>query len=52
MTTIRGFIILMREIPEAFRASNSFFSPRLPKVIMDANSTDKGKARGTQLAEA
>ena len=52
MTTINGLIILNREIPADFRASNSFFSPKLPNAIMEASSTDNGRARGTQLADA
>ena len=52
MTSISGFIILYREKPDDLRASNSFFSPRLPKVIIEASNTDNGSAKGTQLAEA
>ena len=52
MTSISGFIILYRENPDDLRASNSFFSPRLPKVIIEASNTDNGSAKGTQLAEA
>ena len=52
MTTINGFMILNKEIPDAFKASNSFFSPKLPNVIIEAKRTERGSAKGTQLAEA
>src|SRR5436190_5295701 len=41
---------LSNEIPEAFTATNSILSPRLPKVINDESKTASGKARGTNAA--
>ena len=51
-TIIKGRIILNNDIPPAFMAISSFFSPKLPKVMMDASNTESGSAIGTQLAEA
>ena len=51
-TNISGRIILNNDIPPAFIAISSFFSPKLPKVMIDASNTDNGKAIGTQLADA
>lgn len=47
---MRGAIILKSETPEDFKASNSRFSARFPKVIKDDSRTDKGRARGTSVA--
>jgi hypothetical protein len=49
---IRGLIIRGNEMPADFMASNSLFSPKLPRVISEANRVDKGNAIGTKLAEA
>ncbi len=48
--TIIGRMNLFKEIPDAFMATNSYDSPKLPKVIMVLSSMAKGKAKGTQLA--
>ena len=42
----------INEIPADFIASNSNRSPRLPKVISEANKTAKGSAIGTRLRAA
>ena len=47
---IRGDMILGREIPAAFRASSSLFSPILPRVIMDASKVARGRANGNNVA--
>ncbi len=49
MKTISGLIILAKEIPAAFMASNSKRSPKLPKVIRAANRTASGKDAGTSV---
>ena len=40
-------MIWSKEIPAAFIANNSNRSPKLPKVINDANNIANGKALGT-----
>ena len=44
---MRGRMILISDIPAAFIAVSSKFSPRLPKVINEASKMAKGKAIGT-----
>ena len=39
------------KIPEDFMAINSKCSPKLPKVIMDANKIPNGKAIGTKVVD-
>lgn len=46
--TSSGRINRISEIPAAFMATSSNFSPRFPKVIMDEKSNASGKAIGTQ----
>ena len=46
MNSISGRMILNNETPAAFMAVNSKFSPRLPKVIKEANNIAKGNAMG------
>ena len=48
---IIGAIILKSEIPDDFKASNSRFSARSPKVINEESKTDNGSASGTRVAE-
>ena len=40
------------EIPPAFMATSSYFSPKLPMVMMEAKRTAMGSAMGTKVAEA
>ena len=40
------------DIPEAFMAVSSKFSPRLPKTISDASNTASGSAIGTIVRAA
>ena len=47
-----GRIIWSKEIPAAFIANNSNRSPKLPKVINDANKIANGKAIGTIVTAA
>ena len=49
---IKGRIILKREIPAAFMAVSSKFSPRLPKVINEASSMARGNAIDTSESMA
>ena len=46
-----GFMILYNESPLDFRAVNSLFSERFPKVIKDESKIANGRARGIKLAE-
>ena len=41
-----------KETPADFIATNSYFSARLPKVIIEDSRTEIGRANGTSLAEA
>ena len=52
MNITSGRIILANESPEAFIAVSSLCSAKLPNVMIEANSIDRGSAMGTQLAEA
>jgi hypothetical protein len=52
INTISEDIILGREKPADFIETNSWFSARLPKVIMEAKSIAKGKAMGTSVTVA
>ena len=45
--TISGAITRISEIPEAFMAVSSNFSPRLPNVIRLARRIASGNAMGT-----
>ncbi|MPN64534.1 hypothetical protein SDC9_212309 [bioreactor metagenome] len=47
---ISGERILGSEIPAAFIASNSLFSPNPPMVMIDANSVARGRASGINVA--
>ena len=47
MRKMSGRIIRNSDIPAAFMAVSSKFSPRLPNVISEANSMANGKAIGT-----
>ncbi len=50
--TIRGDMALSSDIPEAFMAVSSNFSPKFPKVISDASRMARGSAMGTMLRAA
>jgi hypothetical protein len=50
--TISGNIIRCKDTPADLNASSSLFSPRLPKVIKDANNTAKGNAMGIRVNDA
>lgn len=41
-----------KETPADFMATNSYFSARFPKVIIEDSRTEMGRANGTSLAEA
>ena len=41
-----------KETPAVFMATNSYFSPSSPKVIIEDSRTEIGSANGTSLAEA
>ena len=43
----RGFMIVVKEMPEDFKAVSSTCSPKSPKVIKAANRILNGKASGT-----
>ena len=43
---ISGVISRVREMPEAFRAVSSLFSPICPRVIIEASSVASGRASG------
>ena len=45
-----GTSTLCREMPAAFIASSSLFSPSVPRVIMDASSVARGNERGRRVA--
>ena len=47
-----GIIMRRTEIPPAFIATSSYFSPKLPIVIMDANKVAMGRAIGTKVMAA
>ena len=48
----RGVKVLLSDIPEDLSAANSFFSPKFPKVMMDAIRIAIGRAKGTKRAAA
>ena len=52
MRIIRGRMMRNSEIPAAFMAVSSSFSPRLPKTISDASNTASGSAVGTIVKAA
>ena len=47
-----GIMTRLTETPPAFIATSSYFSPKLPMVIMEAKRTAIGSAMGTNVAEA
>ena len=47
-----GIITLRKEMPPALMAMSSYFSPKLPIVMMEAKRTAMGNAIGTNVAEA
>ena len=47
-----GRIARLTEMPPAFIATSSYFSPKLPIVMIDAKSTAMGSAIGTKVADA
>ena len=52
MAIVSGRMIRNSDMPAAFMAVSSNFSPRLPNEISDANSIASGNANGTTLATA
>ena len=50
LRTMTGFMILNKEIPAAFMASNSLFSPMSPKVMIEASNMESGSAIGISMA--
>jgi hypothetical protein len=44
-------MIRIKENPLAFRAVNSLFSAKFPKVMREESKMDKGRANGIKLAE-
>ena len=48
---IKGLMILNSERPLDFRAVNSLFAEKSPKVINEEIRMAKGRARGIRLAE-
>ncbi len=52
ISTINGRIMRNSDMPAAFIAVSSSFSPRLPKVISEASSTASGSAIGTIVSAA
>ena len=49
---VSGRMMRNKLIPAAFIAVSSVFSPKLPKLINDANNIAKGNAKGTTDATA
>jgi hypothetical protein len=49
--TVNGRMIRIKENPLAFRAVNSLFSAKFPKVMREESKMDKGRANGIKLAE-
>ena len=49
---MRGRMMRNSEMPAAFMAVSSKFSPRLPKVISEANRMASGSPSGTMVNEA
>ena len=52
ISTISGAMMRKRDMPAAFMAVSSSFSPRLPNTISDASSTASGRAVGTMVRAA
>ena len=52
MAIVSGRMMRNSDMPAAFMAVSSNFSPRLPNEISDANSIASGNASGTTLATA
>ena len=51
-TRVMGIMTRLMEMPPAFIATSSYFSPKLPMVIMEAKRTAMGSAMGTKVAAA
>jgi hypothetical protein len=49
--TINGRMILERDKPLDFKAVNSLFSEKFPKVIKEEINMDNGNASGIRLAD-
>ena len=49
---INGRNILQRDMPALFIETSSYLSPKLPMVIIDAKSIERGNAIGTRVAQA
>ena len=52
IVNVSGRMMRKSEIPAAFMAVSSNFSPRLPKLISDESKIAKGSASGTTVATA
>ena len=50
-TTLIGASTLPRDMPAALMASSSLFSARLPRVIIEASSTARGRAVGMMVQQ-
>ena len=49
---VMGIMTRLTLMPPAFMATSSYFSPKLPMVMIEAKSTAIGSAMGTKVAEA
>ena len=52
ISTISERMMRKSDMPAAFMAVSSNFSPRLPNTISEANSTANGRAMGTKVSAA
>ncbi len=52
MRKMRGRMMRNREMPAAFMAVSSKFSPRLPNVMSEASRMASGSPSGTMVNEA
>ncbi len=52
MKIVSGFMMRNSDMPEAFMAVSSNFSPRFPNTISEASSTASGSAMGTMVSAA
>lgn len=52
ISTMSGAIVRRSEMPEAFMAVSSKFSPRLPNIMSEASSMASGRAMGTMVRAA
>lgn len=52
MRMMSGLITFSSDMPDAFMAVSSNFSPKLPKIISDASKMARGSAIGTIVRAA